>query len=231
MQPPITTTLQRRKRVNMSLTVKSKVEVPELIEKRRGQIIAAAIELFAKDGYHVTTIRDIAKRADVSIGTIYQYVSDKEDVLFLALIEVLDAYQRHVPAAIADVSEPLARFHAAVKAYCAVNNAKIGATVLAYRETKSLPKMRRKLIQEKELATNRLIAACINDCIAAGLFEEVDVELFTYQIIMFAHAWALKAWHFRQMMTLDDYLARGIKLMLNPKLTPHGKKAFAKLSI
>jgi AcrR family transcriptional regulator len=53
----------------MSLTVKSKVDVPELIEKRRGQIIAAAIELFARDGYHVTTIRDIAKRADVSIGT------------------------------------------------------------------------------------------------------------------------------------------------------------------
>jgi AcrR family transcriptional regulator len=207
----------------MSLTVKSKVEVPELIEKRRGQIIAAAIELFAKNGYHVTTIRDI--------GTIYQYVSDKEDVLFLTLIEVLDDYQRHVPAAIAGVSEPLARFHAAVKAYCAVNDAKIGATVLAYRETKSLPKMRRKLIQEKELATNRLIAACINDCVAAGLFEEVDVELFTYQIVMFAHAWALKAWRFRPMMTLDDYLARGIRLILNPKLTPRGKKAFAKLNV
>jgi hypothetical protein len=115
--------------------------------------------------------------------------------------------------------------------YCTVNDAKIGATVLAYRETKSLPKMRRKLIQEKELATNRLISACINDCIAAGLFEEVDVELFTYQIVMFAHAWALKAWRFRPMMTLDEYLARGIRLMLNPKLTPRGKKALTKLNV
>lgn len=215
----------------MSLTVKSKVEVPELIEKRRGQIIAAAIELFARDGYHVTTIRDIAKLADVSIGTIYQYVSDKEDVLFLTLIEVLDAYQRQVPAAIEGASEPLARFHAAIKAYCTVNDSMIGATVLAYRETKSLPKTRRKLIQEKELATNRLIAGCINDCISAGLFEEVDVELFTYQIIMFGHAWALKAWRFRPMMSLDEYLARGIRLMLSPKLTPRGKKAFAKLKL
>ena len=60
--------------------------------------------------------------------------------MVLALIEVLDAYERHVPAAIADVSEPLARFHAAVKAYCAVNNAKIGATVLAYRETNRCPR-------------------------------------------------------------------------------------------
>ena len=52
----------------MDLRVKSKVEVPELIEKRRGQIIKAAIELFGKRGYHVTTIRDIAERANVSIG-------------------------------------------------------------------------------------------------------------------------------------------------------------------
>ena len=80
------------------------------------------------------------------------------------------------------------------------------------------------------MTTNRLIAACINDCVAAGLFEEVDVELFTYQIVMFAHAWALKAWRFRPMMTLDEYVARGIRLMLDPKLTPRGKKAFVRLS-
>src|SRR6185369_13563699 len=114
---------------------KSKVEVPELIEKRRGQIVSAAIELFGKNGYHSTTIRDIAKRADVSIGTIYQYVSDKEDVLFLTLIEVLDEYQRQLPAVIAGGGDPLARFHAAVRAYCAINDAKIGATLHAYRET------------------------------------------------------------------------------------------------
>jgi AcrR family transcriptional regulator len=215
----------------MSLTVKSKVEVPELIEKRRGQIIAAAIELFSKNGYHSTTIRDIAKRADVSIGTIYQYVSDKEDVLFLTLIEVLDDYQRYVPAAIESVSQPLARLHAAIRAYCMVNDAKIGATVLAYRETKSLPKMRRKLIQEKELATNRLLTTCITDCVASGLMEEVDVELFTYQIVMFAHAWALKAWRFRPVMTLDEYVGRGIRLMIGPRLTPRGKRAFAKLDV
>lgn len=58
---------------------------------RRGQIIAAAINLFGERGYHDTAIRDIAKRANISIGTVYRYVIDEEDVLFLALIEVLDS--------------------------------------------------------------------------------------------------------------------------------------------
>lgn len=212
----------------MSMIVKSKVEVPELIEKRRGQIIKAAIELFGKHGYHVTTIRDIAKRANVSIGLIYQYVSDKEDVLFLAIVEVLDSYARSIPEAIDGIEDPLERFCTAVRAYCVVNGERVDATILTYRETKSLRKNRRNLIKQKEIETNRLIAACIEDCIKAGLFEPVDVELFTYQIVMFSHAWALKAWRFRSLMSLDDYVKRGLDLMLNPVLTAQGKRAFAR---
>lgn len=210
----------------MNVTIKSKVDVPELVEKRRGQIIRAAIELFGKRGYHVTTIRDIAKRANVSIGLIYQYVSDKEDVLFLVLIEVLDSYNRGIPSALEGVDEPLERFCAAVRSYCTVNHEKVDATVLAYRETKSLRKERRNIIKQKEAETNRLIAACIQDCIRAGLFEKIDIDLFTYQIVMFSHAWALKAWHFRGRMTLDQYIRRGLALMLGPVLTARGERVF-----
>jgi len=213
----------------MSLTVKSKVEVPELIELRRGQIIVAAIDLFGERGYHDTAIRDIAKRANISIGTIYQYVTDKEDVLFLALIEVLDSYLRRIPAALEGLTEPLQRFRAVVAAYCAVNDDNTAATVLAYRETASLRKVRRNLIKQKEIETNNLIAACIEDCIAAGLFAKVDIELFTYQIVLFSHAWALKAWRFRKLMSLQDYVERGLTLMLNPVLTPRGKRKFAQI--
>ncbi len=214
----------------MSLTVKSKVEVPALIEKRRGQIIKAAIELFGRRGYHVTTIRDIAKKANVSIGLIYQYVSDKEDVLFLVLTEVLDGYQRAIPVALVGIEEPLARFCAAIRAYCEVNDQKTDATVLAYRETMSLRKDRRDLIKRKEIETNSLIEACIADCLRAGLFEKVDVELFTYEIVMFSHAWALKAWRFRRLMTLDQYVRRGLDLMLGNVLTKRGERVYSRIT-
>lgn len=213
----------------MNVTVKSKVAVPELVEKRRAQIIKAAIELFGRRGYHGTTIRDIAHRANISVGTIYQYVSDKEDVLFLALIEVLDGYRRDIPVALAGIDGSLERFRAAVHAYCAVIDGKADATVLAYRETKSLRKPRRNLIKQKETETNALISACIEGCVRDGLFEPVDIELFTYQIVMFSHAWALKAWRFRKLMSLEEYVARGLALMLKPVLTVRGKRAFDQL--
>ena len=44
---------------------------------------------------------------------------------------------------------------------------------------------------------------------------------------MFCHAWALTAWRFRKLMSLRDYIERGLALMLNPVLTARGKRKFA----
>lgn len=204
--------------------IKARVDDPVLVERRRSQLTAAAIETFSERGYHSTTIREVAVRAGVSIGLIYQYVQDKEDLLLLALLEVLDSYRRQIPLALEGVEEPLARFCTAVRTYCHVNGDNTHATVLAYRETKSLGKERRDLIKQRECDTNELIADCIRDCIAAGLFRpDLDIELFTYQIVMFSHAWALKAWRFRPRMTVDEYVDRGVGLMLCAVLTGAGE--------
>ncbi|HWD21599.1 MAG TPA: TetR/AcrR family transcriptional regulator [Burkholderiales bacterium] len=201
----------------MKLGVKARVEDAALVERRRRQVVAAAIALFGKRGYHASTIRDIAAAAGVSVGLIYQYFGDKEDVLFLAILDVLDSYRRRIPLVTAGIADPLERLRAAVHAYCSVIDANVDATVLAYRETKSLRRARRNVIKQKEADTNALLARYVEDCIAAGLFDKrLDVALFVYQIVMFAHAWALKAWHWR--MSVDEYVARGLDLMLTPLL-------------
>jgi TetR/AcrR family transcriptional regulator, repressor for uid operon len=51
---------------------------------RRDQIIAAGLACFARSGYHVTTMADVAAQAGVSKGTPYLYFDSKQ-ALFLAL--------------------------------------------------------------------------------------------------------------------------------------------------
>ena len=211
----------------MALQVVSKVEVPELVEKRQHQILKAAIELYGRQGYHVTTIREVAQRAKVSVGLIYQYVTDKEDVLFLALVEVLDSYLREVPRALEGLADPMERFCAAVHAYGRVIDERIDATLLVYRETKSLGRPRRELLKAKEIESNQLISGCIEECVRAGLFDEVDVEMLTYMIVMFCHAWALKSWRFRGRLSIAQYVDRGLKLMLGSVLTTRGRRSFS----
>jgi AcrR family transcriptional regulator len=41
-----------------------------------------AIDLFAKKGFSVTTMRDIANTAKVNVALIYYYFKDKEDILY-----------------------------------------------------------------------------------------------------------------------------------------------------
>jgi TetR/AcrR family fatty acid metabolism transcriptional regulator len=45
------------------------------------QILAAAIKVFARQGFHQSTVAQIAKEAGVADGTIYLYFKNKDDIL------------------------------------------------------------------------------------------------------------------------------------------------------
>ncbi|HWE75708.1 MAG TPA: TetR family transcriptional regulator [Stellaceae bacterium] len=67
----------------LGLRAKNKAEKLQRIRK-------AARTLFVKRGYDDTTMRDIAKRADVGFGTLFTYASDKRDLLFLIFNDELN---------------------------------------------------------------------------------------------------------------------------------------------
>lgn len=207
--------------------VKALVTDPKLVEERRGQIVRAAVKLFSEEGFYTTTIQQIAREAGVSSGLIYQYFRDKDDILFLALKLVLDTYEHEIPPQIARAEHPVARLCMAVRAYCEIVDGLREATVLAYRSTKSLRADRRVLIKDAETRTNRLIEQCLGECIDGGFMEAVNVHLVSYQMVMFAHAWALKHWALRERYTLARYVSEGIALLVEPFLTAKGRRALA----
>lgn len=202
--------------------VYTSVEDEKLVGKRRDQFVAAAGELFGRNGFHTTTIKEIAQRAGVSAGLIYAYVKTKEDVLFLVLQSVLESYAREIPKALEGIADPVDRVCAAIRSYCEVVAAKPDATLLAYRETKSLGQEQRTAIKELELETNRLIMDCIDDCVRAGYFRPTNLELLTYRIVLLAHGWALKTWRFREIATLDEYIGEEVDMVLRSMLTEAG---------
>ncbi len=72
-------------------------------EARPGEIVEAALEVFARDGFAGTRLEEVAKRAGISKGTIYLYFDTKED-LFKACVR--ETIGRHV----AETSEMAAQF-------------------------------------------------------------------------------------------------------------------------
>src|SRR5918994_6276288 len=52
----------------------------ERSERSRAQILDAALDLFSRQGFRATSIRDIASKAGVSTGSVYHHFKDKEQV-------------------------------------------------------------------------------------------------------------------------------------------------------
>jgi len=59
----------------------SKTFQAQLIEARRNLIIDAAIEVISDQGFQRTTIKQIAGKAGIADGTIYNYFNSKDDIL------------------------------------------------------------------------------------------------------------------------------------------------------
>jgi AcrR family transcriptional regulator len=206
----------------MSIEIESQIENPDRIEWRREQVVSAAVERFAANGYHATTIKEIAETAGVSPGLIYTYVKDKEDVLLLVFLATFRKYQTEIPSRTAGIADPLQRFCTAVRAYCECVGENLGPTLIAYQESKSLKPERRKIVQDLELKTNALISEPLKDCIKAGHIVCANVDLATFHLILHAHGWALKNWFFREKMSLNAYIEEGLSLFLRSALTPSG---------
>lgn len=209
--------------------VQALVTDPRLVEERRGQIVRAAVKLFSEQGYYTTTIQQIAREAGVSTGLIYQYFRDKDDILFLTLKLVLDTYEHDIPPQLEGVDNPVERLCMAIWTYCRIVDGLLDATVLAYRSTKSLRADRRALVKDAEIRTNSLIEACLSDSIKAGLMAKVNTYLLAYQMVTFAHSWALKNWSLGERYALSNYVSEGIKLLVEPFLTVKGQRVLEEM--
>ncbi len=66
------------------------------------QIIQAALEVIAENGYHASQVSKIAKKANVADGTIYLYFKNKEDILISVFRERMGQFIHKIKNAIED---------------------------------------------------------------------------------------------------------------------------------
>src|SRR5215208_4387049 len=65
--------------------------------RTRERILEAALELFADRGYEATTMRDVAREAEASLGLAYRYFASKEEfalALYMRLAEESEEWAR-----------------------------------------------------------------------------------------------------------------------------------------
>lgn len=115
-------------------------------ERRREDLILAALELVAEGGLQAATVRAIADKAGVTPGLIRHYFSSKEDLTRAAYLRVMEQMTRQTAAALIDPSKSadiqLARFVAASVSAPVVNSTTLGLWAAFLHGARTDPEMR-----------------------------------------------------------------------------------------
>jgi AcrR family transcriptional regulator len=163
--------------------------IDEHKELTRREILDAAAELFRLDGYSETTLRDIAAYVGIGRTTLYEYFTDKEDVLVHLVEEtipgVVDGLVTDLPSGLTArerLSELIVRGLAFVS-----NDDTLGATLM-----REVPKLGKPAQRRVRAAHGRIQAEMITIC-RAGIesgefrpFEPEDAGRLVYQLMMSA---------------------------------------------
>ncbi len=197
------------------------VAVTSRMAARRLRVIAAAAALMARDGFHAVSMQTVARHAEVSVGSLYLYFDSKDDLLLAVLTEVLGAFGRDLPLAMADEADPVRRLVRGFDAYCRVLDHHRDTAVLAYRESRTLPPAGRRLVQQLEVDTARPLAQAIEQGRLAELLDlPAPPALVAHDLIVLAQAWALKHWFFAPICDIDAYITAQLTVVLRGLLLP-----------
>lgn len=191
----------------------SSVKDQELIEKRRSQIVQGAITLFKEKGFHRTTTREIARESGFSIGTLYEYIRTKEDVLFLVVDAIHHQVRDRLEAKI-DLEHPsIENFVSVVESYFRLMDDMQEEVLILYQEVKSLKEESKDYILQKERDMVRMLERVIVTCLPIDI-SKLDADLLANNIFIQGQMWGFRRWILQKEFTLETYIDRQIHYLL-----------------
>lgn len=194
--------------------IQSSVKDESLIEKRREQMIRGAVTLFKEKGFHRTTTREIAKAAGFSIGTLYEYIRTKEDVLYLVCDSIYDEVNARLDRL--DLEEgSLESLVKALEQYYTLIDDMQDEFVVMYQESKSLPKDALRYVLTKELEMTALFERLLAKCVASGELSLTpkEVVLASHHLFVQGQMWAFRRWAMDE-FTIEEFIELQTKFLL-----------------
>jgi AcrR family transcriptional regulator len=195
--------------------VETSVKDPELVEKRRAEIIDAAVKIFSEKGYHATTTKEIADLAGMNVGTMFQYVKNKQDILYLVCCHIHSMIEQALYAVEVEDLDPMKAISEFVTALYRIVDQLSDYVVLMYQETASLDKAARSSFLSREQRLCNLLENQIKKGIDSGFFK-IDpecVSLLAEDILVQAQMWAFRRWSLSKKFTLEGYISTRIDLL------------------
>lgn len=188
--------------------IETQVKDKDLIELRRMEIVKAAVDLFVQKGFHKTTVREIARKFGMSVGTLYEYIRTKEDILYLVCDYIHTSFGQRVRPALEITPDSVNTLKGAIDTYYRMIDEMQDYLVFLYQETKSLSHDARKYIFKAEEEMTEIFEEILIRGIEDGSFniDKAEAGLFAHNIMVLGQMWAFRRWVLQKHYTLDTYI-------------------------
>jgi AcrR family transcriptional regulator len=138
------------------------------------RILTAAVELFAKQGYHATSITDIGEHAQVKRGALYYYINSKEELLFSVLVQHVEAVLERAVATSASDLAPVAKLHRLLHDHVHLLMERKDDLTIYERDRHALTGERFAELRELQARVEQVWKETIDEGIADGAFRPID---------------------------------------------------------
>src|SRR5210317_336207 len=189
--------------------VATQIKNKELVKERRRQIVDAAVPLFIDRGYHKTTTRALAQATGLSIGSMYEYITTKDDVLYLVCMAIHAEVEHGVKEALRRPLEVKAAVAEVIREYFLVCDRMSDHLLLMYQVTHFLPPKWQQKVLEAELRITDIFIQAIVELKERGHLVSLDndtINLMGHNISVLGHTWAFRRWYFGKHFTIEQYI-------------------------
>lgn len=176
-----------RQNTDMIRIKKEAVAVKNLV-----RIIDSTLRLTHEKGFHAMSLRDLCADSGFSIGGLYAYIKNKEDLIYLIQSHGFLLTRRTMLAYTQDIASPRDKLRAAVKAHVYLSELMQPWFYFSFMEVKSLPTKQKKEAIAVELEIESIIRDIISEGIEAGVFRQVNAQLLASLCKAMMQDWYLK---------------------------------------
>ena len=190
--------------------VKTKIKSAKLIYSRRKQIIDGAIKVFTAKGFHSATVREIADAAGLTMGSLYNYVRSKEDIIYIVYDYITKILRDEVIDAIEGIKDPKERLEVAMRQNLNTIYEYQDVVMFIYKASTFLDKESLHEVLARETDYVELFENLLRD-----YFKEMDVDearlrlaadLLTYIPVIIT----FRRWSLRRRFDSMDMVMKGI---------------------
>lgn len=161
---------------------KASLHVQRKRRRRRAEILSSALSAFRENGYHGTTLAEIARQLGLRKSTLYHYFPDKEAILYACHRRALDELDRAGEEALRRHESAPERLAHIIREHVRVMTDTLQGSSLAFEIPALSLEHQAEVVAARDRYENRL-REVIREGVARGEFRPVDPKIAAFAIL------------------------------------------------